>query len=39
MSAHYVSPNERWARFRLQVIGPLLASPPETGTTQIPYDR
>lgn len=34
MSAHYVSPNERWARFRLQVIGPLLASPPEPGELQ-----
>lgn len=25
---------ERWARFRLQVIGPLLASPPESGELQ-----
>jgi hypothetical protein len=26
--------NQRWARFRLQVIGPLLASPPESGELQ-----
>ncbi len=27
-------PNQRWARFRLQVIGPLLASPPGPGELQ-----
>lgn len=34
MKDHEVSPNERWARFRLQVIGPLLASPAGPGALQ-----
>ena len=34
MNDHDVSPKERWARFRLQVIGPLLASPPGAGELQ-----
>ena len=34
MSEHDVSVKERFARFRLQVIGSLLASPPEPGELQ-----
>jgi len=30
---------EAWARFRLQVIGPLLASPPEHGHLQAEFER
>jgi transposase InsO family protein len=34
MKDHKVSSQQRWARFRLQVIGPLLASPAESGELQ-----
>jgi hypothetical protein len=34
MKDHKVSPKQRWARFRLQVIGPLLASPAASGDLQ-----
>lgn len=34
MKEHEVSSNQRWAQFRLQVIGPLLASPAEPGALQ-----
>ena len=34
MKDYKVSPKQRWARFRLQVIGPLLASPAASGDLQ-----
>lgn len=34
MKEQNVSSNQRWAQFRLQVIGPLLASPAEPGALQ-----
>jgi transposase InsO family protein len=34
MKDHTVSSQQRWARFRLQVIGPLLASPAASGELQ-----
>ena len=34
MKEEEVSPKQRWARFRLQVIGPLLASPVASGDLQ-----